>query len=92
MRRGNNPVSLDFSLYNLLQNQIKNGKYKYVDLIYKDTNGQLFVLQKGKLNEIKAKTFVKGTSSDGKSVTFEIDSITSVYVIKYKYNCLQIWK
>ena len=86
MRRGNNPVSLDLSLYNLLQNQIKNGEYGYVDVIYKDTNGQLLGLQEGKLEEIKAKTVVKGTTSDGKSVTFEFDSITSAYVIKYKFN------
>jgi hypothetical protein len=42
-RRRNNPVSLALSGYNLLQNQIKNG---YVDVIYKDINGQLLRLTK----------------------------------------------
>jgi len=87
MRRGgNNQVSFDLSIYILLQNMIKNGEYGYVDVIYKDTNGQLLGLQEGKLEDIKAKTVVKGTTSDGKSVTFEFDSITSAYAIKYKYN------
>jgi hypothetical protein len=85
MRGGNNPVSLDLSQYNLLQNKIKNGEYGYVNVIYKDISGELLGLQKGKLEKIKAVTVVKGKSSDGKSVTFVFDSITSNYAIKYKY-------
>ena len=85
MRRGSTPVSIENSFYTLLNTKINVKEYAYVDVIYKDTNNQFYGLQSGKLEEIKSKTIVKGTSSDGKQVNFQFDSITSNYAIRYKY-------
>ena len=85
-RKNDAPMSTDYSRYNLLNLEIKNGEYAYVEVIYKDINGQFLGLQKGKLEEIKSKTVVKAINTEKKvEIIFEFDSITSNYAIKYKY-------
>ena len=85
MRRGSTPVSKEKSFYTLLNYKINVKEYAYVEVIYKDTNNQFYGLQSGKLEKIQSTTIVKGTSSDGKQVNFQFDSITSNYAIRYKY-------
>ena len=74
-RKNDAPMSTDYSRYNLLNLEIKNGEYAYVEVIYKDINGQFLGLQKGKLEEIKSKTVVKAINTEKKvEIIFEFDS------------------
>ncbi|MBP3800896.1 MAG: ricin-type beta-trefoil lectin domain protein, partial [Clostridia bacterium] len=84
--KGGAPLDLNKSSYSLLNTKINIKEYAYVDVIYRDTVNLYYGLQKGKLEEMKKTTVVKGKRTDGKEVTFAFDSITKDYAIRYKYN------
>ena len=53
--RGGTPVSVEKSYYNLLNTDIYLNEFAYVDVYYKDINGQFLGLQNNKLEEMKKK-------------------------------------
>ena len=81
--RGGTPVSIENSYYNLLNTKININEIAYVDVYYKDINGQFLGLQNDKLEEAKVKTKVIATSGES-NYEFEFDSINSNYAIRYK--------
>ena len=83
MRGNSSPVSLEKSYYTLKNNEININQYAYVEVFYKDANGQFLGLQEGKLEEIKDKTIVLATNT-GNNIKLEYDSITNGYAIRYK--------
>ena len=83
--RGGTPVSVEKSYYNLLNTDIYLNEFAYVDVYYKDINGQFLGLQNNKLEEMKKKTKVIARCEDKDlDVEFEFDSINSNYAIRYK--------
>ena len=81
--RGGKPVSLEYSYFNLLDDEININEIAYVDVFYKDINNEFMGLQKGELEKLKPLTTVKGNQNNV-TIKFDFDSITSKYALRYK--------
>ena len=79
-------VSLEYSYYNLLKNDININEYGFVDVYLKDGNNAFMGITEGKLNEIKGNVQVTAIDqSTKKSFNLEFAQITSNYAIRFQH-------
>jgi hypothetical protein len=85
-RRGGSPLDVDQSYYTLLNTEIYIKNEAFVDVIYKDKNGQLLGLQGNKLSSVRENTTVTAVYNEEYSVTLDYYETTSNYALRYKSN------
>ena len=85
-KKGGSPLNISQSYFSLLNTEININNDEYVDIIYKDKNGQFFGLQGDKLNDTRKITKVEAVNSKGNSFIFKYYQTTSNYALRYKFN------
>ena len=84
--RGGSPLDVEQSYFTLLNTEIYIKNEAFVDVIYKDKNGQLFGLQGDKLSAVQKNTKVTAVNYEGYSVILDYYETTSNYALRYKSN------
>ena len=81
-------VSIGYSYYRLLKNDLNINEYAYVDVFLKDGNNAFMGITQGKLDEIKDNVKVEAKDIKTNQVyQFEFSQITSNYAIKLGLPC-----
>ena len=84
--KGGSPLDIVQSYYILLNKEIFIKNEAFVDVIYKDKNGQFYGLQESKMNAIQNNTKVITYNYEGYNVTLFYNTTTSNYALRYKFN------